>query len=128
MFDQLKAMGALAGLMKDKERLRQLAERFREKLERISVTGASGGGAVRITMSGQMRVTSVFLDPALIAGLNAGEGGRAMAQSLIQDAINDAIAQAQTLVHDEANRQAQELGLPGIGGAGGLPGLPSVFG
>jgi DNA-binding YbaB/EbfC family protein len=125
MFDQLKAMGALAGLMKDKERLRQTVERFREKLERISVTGSSGGGAVRITMSGQLRVTSVFLDPALIAGLGAGEGGRNMAQSLIQDAVNDAIAQTQALVHEEASRQAQELGLPGLGS---VPGLPALFG
>lgn len=125
MFDQLKAMGALAGLMKDKDRLRQVMERFREKLERISVTGSSGGGAVRVTMSGHLRVTSVFLDPALIAGLGAGEGGRAMAQSLIQDAVNDAIAQAQALVHEEANRQAQELGLPGLGS---VPGMPALFG
>ncbi len=123
MFDQIKALGSLAGLMKDKERLRGIAERFREKIDAIRVVGAGGGGAVRVTMSGQMRVMDVALDPALVAGLGVGAGGGAMAQALIRDAINDAVAQAQALVRSEADRQARELGLPGVGGMGGLEGL-----
>lgn len=125
MFDQFKALGALAALMKDKERLREVAERFRDRLQRISVVGSAGGGAVRVTMSGQLRVTDVTLDPALMAGLETGEGGRAMAQTLIQDAINDAIAQTQILVQQEAQRQAKELGLGDLGDS--LPGLPAIF-
>lgn len=117
MFDQLKSLGAIAGLMQNKDKVRAAVERFREKLERISVTGAAGGGAVRVTVTGKLRVTDVSLDPALIAGLQAGAGGRAMAQTLIQDAMNDAIARAQTLVHEEADKQARELGLPGLPGA-----------
>lgn len=125
MFDQFKALGALAALLKDKERLRQIAERFREKIARISVTGSAGGGAVRVTMSGQLRVTDVYLDPALMAGLETGEGGREMAQSLIKDAVNDALNQAQVMVQEEAQRQARELGLGDLGGQ--FPGLPQIF-
>lgn len=124
MFDQLKAMGAIAGLMKDKERLRETVERFREKTARLSVTGEAGGGAVRVTVSGQLRITAVHLDPALIAGLQSGEGGRAMAQSLIRDATNDALTRAQALIHEELNREAQSLGLPAIPGLGAMMGLP----
>lgn len=120
MFDNLKSLGALAGLMQNKDKIRIAVERFKEKLERISVTGAAGGGAVRVTVTGKLRVTEVNLDPALIAGLQAGAGGRTMAQSLIQDAINDALTRAQMLVHEEANKQARELGLPG------LPGMDSI--
>lgn len=120
MFDQLKSLGALAGLMQNKDKIRAAVERFREKLERIRVTGAAGGGAARVTVTGKLQVTDVELDPALIAGLQAGEGGRVMAQSLIKDAMNDAIVRAQALVHEEADRQARELGLPG------LPGMDSL--
>lgn len=120
MFDNLKSLGALAGLMQNKDKIRIAVERFKEKLERISVTGAAGGGAVRVTVTGKLRVTEVNLDPALIAGLQAGAGGRTMAQSLIQDAINDALTRAQMLVHEEADKQARELGLPG------LPGMDSI--
>jgi DNA-binding YbaB/EbfC family protein len=120
MFDNLKALGALAGLMQNKDKVRAAAERFKDKLERINVTGTAGGGAVRVSVTGKLRVTDVSLDPALIAGLQAGEGGRAMAQSLIQDAMNDAMSRAQGLVHEEADKQARELGLPG------LPGMDSI--
>ncbi len=120
MFDNLKAMGAVAGLLKNKEKLRAVTERFQEKLERMSVTGVAGGSAVRVTVSGKMKVTEVFLDPALIAGLQAGEGGREMAQALIAEATNDAITRVQSMVRDEAEREAQELGLPGLPGLDGL--------
>ncbi len=120
MFDSIKSLGALAGLMQNKDKIRAAAARFRDRLDQISVTGSAGGGAVRVTVSGKLRVAGVHLDPALIAGLQAGEGGRAMAQALIQDAVNDALTRAQTLVHEEADRQARELGLPG------LPGLDSL--
>lgn len=122
MFDQFKALGQLAALMKDKERLKRAADEFREKLDRLSVTGSAGGGAVRVTMDGQMRTTDVFLDPALVAGLAHGDGGRSMAQSLIRDAMNDAVSRVRTLVGEEARRQARELGLPD------MPGLSNLLG
>ncbi len=121
MFDQFKAMGAVAGLLKDKERLREIAEAFKAKLERIRVEGEAGGGAVRVSVSGQMRVTEVHLDPALIAGLRADEGnGHEMAEALIEEATNDALSKAQALVQQEAQRQAEELGLPSIPGMASL--------
>ncbi len=122
MLDQFKAMGALAGLMKDKDRLRQLAEEFGEKLERIEVEGEAGGGAVRVRVSGKLRVTDVFLDPALIAGLQVEGGGREMAQALILEATNNALQLAQAMVQEEARRQAEELGLPD------MPGMDRMFG
>ncbi len=120
MLEQFKALGAIAGLLKDKDRLREAAERFREKIDRISVEGQAGGGAVRVTVSGRMQVLDVRLDPAVIAGLAAGPGALADVQSLIREGTNDALARARSLVHEEAERQANELGLPGLGGLGGL--------
>jgi len=122
MFDQMKALGSIASLLKDKQKLQDMGREFESRLERISITGSSGGGAVRVTVSGKLRVTDVFLDPALVVGMTAGEGGQAMAQSLIQDATNDALLQAQMRVKDEAQRMSQELGLPDV------PGLSRLLG
>jgi len=116
MFDQMKAMGALAGLLKDKEKMRRIAEDFQEKLERVSVIGESGGGAVRVTANGKMRVTEVFLDPSLVAGMTAEGGGREMTETLIQEATNDALLEAQQRVSEEARKMSDELGLPEIPG------------
>lgn len=119
MFDQMKAMGALAGLLKDKEKMQRIAEEFQEKLERISVIGTSGGGAVRVTVSGKMRVTEVFLDPSLVAGMargGEGDGGREMAESLVREATNEALLLAQQRVKEEAQRISEDLGVPEIPG------------
>ncbi|MFG0293230.1 MAG: YbaB/EbfC family nucleoid-associated protein [Phycisphaerales bacterium JB050] len=117
MFENMKAMGAIAGLMKNKERLKQMGEEFREKLSRMSAEGSAGGGAVRVTVSGQLRVLQVHLDPAVIAGLNVeGAGGKAMVESLVQDATNEAISRIQVMVSEEARKMADELGLPEMPG------------
>jgi len=122
MFDQMKAMGALAGLLKDKERIREIAKDFEGRLERISITGSAGGGAVRVTVTGKMRVTDVCLEPALVSGMTHGEAGQAMAQSLIMEATNDALLNAQMRVKDETQKMTQELGLPDIPGINKLLG------
>jgi hypothetical protein len=123
MFENMKAMGALAGLMKNKERLKEMGEEFREKLSRMSAEGSAGGGAVRVTVSGQLRVQQVHLDPAVLAGLQTeGAGGKAMVESLIQDATNEAMSRIQVMVSEEARKMAQELGLPD------MPGIEKLIG
>jgi len=116
MFEQMKAMGALAGLLKNREKMQEIGARFREVMDRLSVTGSAGGGAVRVTVSGRMRVTGVALDPAVIAGLGTGEGGRAMVEALVKDATNEALEKVQVLMQQEAGRVAREFDLPEIPG------------
>ncbi len=128
MFDNMKAMGAIAGLMKNKEKLREKGEEFREKVKRIRVTGVAGGSAVRVTVTGELEVVDVFVDPAVMAGVNAEEfaggggagsgdgGGREMAQELIKEATNDALGRARVLIAEEARRMSEELGLPDMPG------------
>lgn len=120
MFDQLKAMGAVAGLLKDKERLRQMTEQFKDKMERTRVTGAAGGGAVRVTISGKLRVTDVEISPALGSSMGSGDAGRLPLQELILEATNDALERVQLLIQEEAARRAKELGLPDMPGLGNL--------
>jgi len=125
MIDQFKAMGAIAGLLKNKEKLKETGERLKQTIAGMSATGTAGGGAVRVTVSGTMRVTSVELSPAVIAGFalqgDAAEQTRAMVESLIAEAANDALQSVQAMVHAEVARQSQELGLPD------LPGLDKLL-
>ncbi|MHC4975890.1 MAG: YbaB/EbfC family nucleoid-associated protein [Planctomycetota bacterium] len=111
MFDQIKAMGTVAGLLKNKEKLRQVGESFKATLEETSVVGQSGGGAVRVRMSGRMRVQDITIDPAVMAGMQ-DESSRSQAESLVVDAINDALEQAELVVKREAARAAEDAGLP----------------
>ena len=125
MYDQMKAMGALASLMRDKERMAEISDRVQETLESVRVVGEAGGGAVRVVVSGKMNVESVELDPAMTRGMAADDDSRLLAQTLIKDAVNDANAKARVVLQKEMQRLSEELGLPDIPGVGGLLGNPS---
>jgi DNA-binding protein YbaB len=72
MFDNLKAMSALAGLMKNKDQLKAAGDRVRTKMEATRVTaGGRGRGGARVTVNGKMRVLDVELSP----GARDGDGG-----------------------------------------------------
>ena len=119
MLDQFKAMGAIAGLMKDKERLHQLGQEFQRKLEGLSVRGAAGSGAVAVTITGKLVVTDVHIDPAVAAGFQHDQD---MVQSLIAQATNDAITRMQALIAEQAKHFAEDNGL------GDLPGIDRLAG
>lgn len=110
MFDQFKAMGAIAGFMKDKDRLADAADRVKERLERTEVTGQAGGGAVRAVVTATARVVSVHVEPALAVGFG-DDIGRAMAEELIAEAINDGMARAREAARVIIEDEAREMGL-----------------
>ncbi len=121
MFEQLKMAGALAGLMKNKEGLKAAGERIRSRLREVRAAGASGGGAVRVTATGELRIESILIEPAVAAGL-AEPASRAYAEQLIAEAVNNALDQAKAIAQREASKEAEALGLPGMDGLAGMLG------
>lgn len=73
------------------------------------VEGRSGGGAVKVTVTGGMQFQSVEIDPTVVDPADVD-----MLQDLVLAAVRDAVAQA-----NELNTAA----LGGLGLGGGLEGL-----
>lgn len=121
MFDQLKSAGALMGLLKNKEKLREAGERVRSKMEATKVVGEAGNGAARAVVTGTMRVLEVELTPGLIMGMNADEKTRALAGSLIAEAVNEGLRRAQMAMKEAVDEEARAMGLDG------LPGLENLL-
>jgi len=90
----------------------KLAELQRE-LARRTVQGTAGAGLVTATVTGELRVLSIAIDPKLFA-----EGDRALLQDLAAAAVNAAIQNAQRLVQEEMQRAAGALALPPPGASG----------
>lgn len=120
MLDAFKAAGALAGLMKNTEALKASGDRIKARLDAIRVEGSSGGGAVRATVSGDMKLTALHIEPAVAASLASVHA--AQAQSLIADAVNDALEKAKARAQSEIAKEAEAMGL------GGIPGLGKLLG
>lgn len=120
MLDNLKALGALSGLMKNKDKIAESARRVRDELASARIGGQAGGGVVKAVASGDMRVVSIEISPALGAGIGASDSDRAMASALITEAVNDALTRARTVAQETIRRETEALGLPadfaGMGG------------
>ncbi len=111
MFDNLKQMAAL---MKNAPALREKAEQMKAELERKTVVGESGGGAVRITMTGKGKVIRVDLDRPLLMGI-AGED-KTMVEYLIAEAFNNAAEKVQVLVMEQVRAATGGMDIPGLSG------------
>ena len=115
MFEQMKAMGAIAGLLKNKDKLAEAAARVKQTLDERPVVGEAGGGAVRVTVGSEMKVSRVEIAPAVVAGMSAGAAAVQQIEDLIAEATNDALKRAQERVKEAIDREAAELGIEGLG-------------
>lgn len=123
MFDQLKGMASIAGLLKDLPRIKAHLDEIKQRLGQMTTEAETGGGAVRVTANGLMAVVAIEVDPVLMGGLVDLDNpdDRAMAQDLISGAVNAALTKAREMAESEFASAAGELGLPiPPGGLGGL--------
>ncbi|MBX3388403.1 MAG: YbaB/EbfC family nucleoid-associated protein [Phycisphaeraceae bacterium] len=122
MLDQLKAMGAVASLLKNREKLQASIQQVKEEMGKTEVIGKSSNGAVVAKVSGQLKVISVEISAPLVNGMAAEPKTREAASKLIADAVNDAMTQAQEKLHAAVQKRTQELGIPDLPGLGNLLG------
>ncbi len=123
MFEGLKDMAGLAGLMKDLPKIKAKMEEVKQRLGERTVTADTGGGAVRVTANGLLRVVALDVDQSLMRGLidSTNPDDLALAGDLIAGAVNVAIDKAREMAEGELASAAGDLGLPLP--PGGLSGL-----
>jgi hypothetical protein len=124
MFDQFKNLGQIAGMLRNAGQIREQLHEAQEHLKTVRASAETGGGAVKATVTGAMRLHALEIDPAMFAALvdAASEADRQMAEDLIVGAVNAAMEKAQRLAAEEMSRRAREMGLP-IEPGGDLSGL-----
>ncbi|HEX5369969.1 MAG TPA: YbaB/EbfC family nucleoid-associated protein, partial [Dehalococcoidia bacterium] len=74
-----------------------------------TIEGTAGGGAVRVTMSGQQKITGISIDPDV-----CDPGDVEMLQDLILAAITDAAERAEALQADSFGAITGGLKIPGL--------------
>lgn len=113
MFESMKHAAKLASVMKDLPKIKTRMGAVRDEMGRRTVQGASGAGAVTATVSGKLKVLSIEISPALVAGFGGQDpAGRAYAESLVVEAVNIAMEKAQQMVAEALSQAARELDLP----------------
>jgi DNA-binding YbaB/EbfC family protein len=84
----------LSQLMQQAQHMREQMEYLQKGLAEQRVEGSSGGGMVKVTMTGAQQVVSVIIDPSALSE------DRDMLQDLIVAAVNSAIEKSKALAQE----------------------------
>ena len=98
--------GGIGQLMKQAQDMQANMKKAQEEMASITVTGESGAGMVRITMTCQHQVKSVEIDDALV------DDDKEMLEDLIVAAFNDCIRKVEKTVQEKFSGMASGLNLP----------------
>ncbi|MCX7617455.1 YbaB/EbfC family nucleoid-associated protein [Tepidiforma sp.] len=88
----------------------ELLAKAQAELAAATVEGTAGGGAVRITMSGEQKILGIALEPEVVDPDDVE-----MLQDLIMAAIADATQKTTELQQKSFGAITGGLGLPGLG-------------
>ncbi len=100
-------MKNLASMMKQAQEMQAKMAELQARLEAIEVTGASGGGLVRVTATGKGTMRRVRIDPSLLKPEDVG-----VLEDLVAAASNDAKAKAEAMMQEETQKLLGGLQLP----------------
>ena len=99
--------GQLAGLMKQAQAMQENMKKAQDDLGNIEVSGESGAGLVKVTMTCKHEVRRITIDPSLLAD------DKDMLEDLVAAAFNAALRKAE-------DTSAEMMGKI----TAGMPGLP----
>lgn len=105
--------GQLAGLMKQAQAMQDNLKKAQEELGNIEVTGESGAGLVKVTMTCKHEVRRVAIDPSLLAD------DKDMLEDLVAAAFNAALRRAEDTSSEKLGKLT--AGMPGLPGGMKFP-------
>jgi nucleoid-associated protein EbfC len=100
-------MKNLSDIMKQMQSMQSRMADSQSKLEGLRITGQSGGGLVKIDMTGKGAVVGISIDPSL---MKADE--KEILEDLLLAALADAKGKSETLAADEMKSLTGGLPLP----------------
>ena len=101
-------------LMNQLAQMQEKLSKAQEDIQNTVVEATSGGGAVKVEISGDYEIKSLKIEPEVIDPDDVG-----MLEDLVIAALNEALGKVQAL-HAEP--------LAGMGGIPGMPGIPGLGG
>ena len=95
-------------LMKQAQKMQRQMEQTQAELETRVFEVTSGGGAVKVVISGKKTINELTISPDVV-----DPDDIEMLQDLIMTAVNEAIRQADEAVSSEMGKLTGGMGLPG---------------
>ena len=98
--------GGLGNLMKQAQQMQANMQKAQEEIAGMEVTGESGGGMVKVTMTGRHEARRVQIDASLLGD------DKEMLEDLVAAAINDAAHKVEAVTQERMAGMTAGLNLP----------------
>ena len=96
-------------LLRQAQQLQARLVKAQEELESAVVEASAGGGVVKVTITGKLRIQSVEIDPEAVDPKDVE-----MLQDLVAAATNEAIEKAQELAQSRLSAITGGMKIPGL--------------
>ena len=107
MLKGLGNLGDMAKMMKAAQEMQGKMAEMQEALESMTVTGESGAGLVKATVTAKGELTGLEIDESIFV-----PSEKEVVEDLIIAAIKDAQAKGQSKMQEEMSKMTEGLGLP----------------
>ena len=105
----LKGLGNLQGILRQALDVKNKIDALKDVLANERVEASSGGGMVKVVMTGKFEIESLKIDPEII---NKDEPE--MLETLVSAAINEAVRRTQDLVKTKMTELTGGMDIPGL--------------
>jgi DNA-binding YbaB/EbfC family protein len=98
--------GGLGAMMKQAQQMQEKMQKAQEEVANLEVEGQSGGGLVKVTMTGRHELRSVNIDDTLMGD------DKEMLEDLVAAAVNDASQRLESASREKMAGATEGLQLP----------------
>ena len=103
------SFGEMGNLLKQAQKMQAAMDEAREELKTTTVEGSSGGGAVRVVVTGDGNVQEVALTDEALA-----DNDKMMLEDLMLAALRDGLTKAATMREERLAKVTGGLNMPGL--------------
>lgn len=96
----------LGNLMQQAQQMQETLEKAQQELAAMEINGESGGGLVKVVMTGKREVRNISIDDSLLAD------DKDMLEDLVAAAVNDAVKRVEKIKKEKMSGMADGLQLP----------------
>lgn len=101
--------GNMSGMLKQVQKMQKDMEKMQSELEEKEIETTSGGGAIKVKMSGKKQLLSITIDEDVI-----DKDDKEMLEDLILTAVNSALDQVDELTNSSMSSLTGGLNIPGL--------------
>lgn len=96
-------------IMAQAQKMQEQLEEAEENLKDVTVDASAGGGMVKVTLNGEMQMTSITIDPDALEPENAE-----MLEDSIMAAVNEAVRGVNEIANQQMNSITGGMNIPGM--------------